>query len=89
MKESSEKSMRPLGRHLHVFEAVEANSSAFFCKSVWRLEDLTPAGVKRQHPGANCALFTYFSDVASSMFLSLLYYSNPFCHSFSSSKSDP
>ncbi|CAK9050380.1 unnamed protein product [Durusdinium trenchii] len=32
-------------RHMHLFYA---NSSAFFCKSVWRLEDLTPAGVKRQ-----------------------------------------
>ncbi|CAK9091604.1 unnamed protein product [Durusdinium trenchii] len=32
-------------KHMHMFYA---NSSAIFCKSVWRLEDLTPAGVKRQ-----------------------------------------
>ncbi|CAK9038104.1 unnamed protein product [Durusdinium trenchii] len=32
-------------KNMHLFYA---NSSAIFCKSVWRLEDLTPAGVKRQ-----------------------------------------
>ncbi|CAK9091601.1 unnamed protein product [Durusdinium trenchii] len=32
-------------KHMHMFYA---NSSASFCKRVWRLEDLTPAGVKRQ-----------------------------------------
>eukprot|EP00913_Durusdinium_trenchii_P020351 g19118.t1 len=31
-------------RHMHLFYA---NSGAIFCKSVWRLEKLTPPGVKR------------------------------------------